>query len=141
MLAERANILGKSVSLQEYSSTAMAAAGQLLVIPQPLANDAVCGQIDPANAQSLLDGLDRAVDGCLSGEFSALVTAPLQKSVINDAGISFTGHTEYLAERTNSGTPVMLLAADELRVALATTHMPLREVPERVDNERHCRGS
>jgi len=130
MLAERANILGKSVSLKEYSSAAMAAAGQLLVIPQPLANDAVCGQLDPANAQSLLDGLDRAVDGCLSGEFSALVTAPLQKSVINDAGISFTGHTEYLAERTNSGTPVMLLAADELRVALATTHMPLREVPD-----------
>jgi len=129
MLAERARLLNRPVSFKEYSSAATTAAGELLVLPQPLPNTAVCGQLDPANAQSLLAGLDRAVDGCLSGEFSGLVTAPLQKSVINDAGIEFTGHTEYLAARTNSGTPVMLLVADDLRVALATTHMPLRNVP------------
>ncbi len=66
MLAERANLLGQAVALKEYSSAATAGAGELLVLPQPLANDAVCGELDPANAQGLLDGLDRAIDGCLS---------------------------------------------------------------------------
>ncbi len=71
-----------------------------------------------------------AVDGCQQGRFSALVTAPLQKSIINDAGIPFTGHTEFLAELTDTPKPVMLLVAGDLRVALASTHLPLREVPD-----------
>ena len=75
--------------------------------------------------------LDLAIDGCLTGEFSALVTAPVQKSLLNDAGIAFSGHTEYLATRVGGGPPVMLLTTGELRVALATTHLPLRAVAMR----------
>lgn len=129
MLAERAALLGRSVTIREYSSGHRGSDGELTVLPVPLSRNAVCGTLDPANAQSLLDGLRRGVEGCLSGEFAALVTAPVQKSVINDAGIPFSGHTEFLAELTESETPVMLLAADDLRVALATTHLPLRKVP------------
>jgi len=129
MLAERADLLGRSVTIREYSPGASPVAGELLVLSHPLANRSVCGVLDSANAQSLLDGLTRAVSGCQSGEFAALVTAPLQKSVINDAGIEFSGHTEFLAALTGCTTPVMLLVADELRVALATTHMPLSQVP------------
>lgn len=129
MLAQRATSMGKAVLLNNYEPGAAPQAGALTVINQPLVNQATCGQLDTANAQSLLDGLARAVDGCTSGEFAALVTAPLQKSVINDAGINFTGHTEFLAALTDSPAPVMLLTADKLRVALASTHLPLRDVP------------
>ena len=94
------------------------------------------GQPDPANARILLDGLDHAVQGCLDGRYAALVTAPLAKHVISAAGIAFTGHTEYLAQRSGAPLPVMLLVADELRVALATTHLPLSEVPEAITAER-----
>lgn len=90
----------------------------------------VCGEPSVANAASLLQGLQLAVDGCLQGRFSAMVTAPLQKSIINDAGIPFTGHTEFLADACGSARPVMLLVAGELRVALASTHLPLRAVPD-----------
>jgi 4-hydroxythreonine-4-phosphate dehydrogenase len=130
MLAQRAADLGRSVHIAAYDSESPPQAGELAVIHQGLTNKARCGQPDIANAQSLLDGLTRAVEGCISGEFSALVTAPLQKSVINDAGIGFTGHTEFIAELTGCPAPVMLLVADELRVALASTHLPLRDVPD-----------
>jgi 4-hydroxythreonine-4-phosphate dehydrogenase len=103
---------------------------------EPLANPLVCGTPDSANAEPLLRGLRRAVQGCIDGEFSGLVTAPLQKSTINDAGIRFSGHTEFLAELTSSPTPVMLLVADELRVALASTHLPLREVADYITSDR-----
>jgi 4-hydroxythreonine-4-phosphate dehydrogenase len=96
----------------------------------------VCGRPDTVNATALLEGLKLGVAGCLSGEFAALVTAPLQKSVINDAGIAFSGHTEYLAGLTGSETPVMLLVAQSMRVALASTHLPLREVPDYLTRER-----
>ncbi len=86
------------------------------------------GVLNPANAAYVLKTLRRAVEGCLTGEFVAMVTAPLHKGVINDAGIPFTGHTEYLAELTNAPLPVMMLTADDLRVALATTHVPLQAV-------------
>ena len=108
----------------------------LEVLNHPLSNPLVCGTPDPANAESLLAGLRRAVKGCVEGEFSGLVTAPLQKSAINDAGILFSGHTEFLAELTSTSTPVMLLVADSLRVALASTHMPLRQVPDYLTKER-----
>lgn len=136
LLAERAAQLGRSLSFTEYTTGARAATGEMLVLSQPLDNTAVCGVPDPANAQSLLDGLKRAVDGCTSGEFAAMVTAPLQKSVINDAGIPFSGHTEYLAELTGTPVPVMLLAAENLRVALATTHLPLKDVAAALSTER-----
>jgi 4-hydroxythreonine-4-phosphate dehydrogenase len=90
----------------------------------------VCGIPSTANAECLLEGLRLAVDGCLSGDYAALVTGPLQKSVINDAGIPFSGHTEFLASLTGTPRPVMLLVAGELRVALASTHLPLREVAD-----------
>jgi 4-hydroxythreonine-4-phosphate dehydrogenase len=94
----------------------------------PLDVPAIAGRLDARNARWVLSLLDRVVDGCMTGDFDAVVTAPVQKSVINDAGFAFTGHTEYLAERCNAGRPVMMLATESLRVALATTHMPVREV-------------
>ena len=108
----------------------------LKVLKEPLANFSVCGIPDPANAKPLLAGLERAVKGCIDGQFSGLVTAPLQKSVINDAGIPFSGHTEYLAKLTSTQTPVMLLVANTMRVALASTHMPLRQVPDFLTKDR-----
>ncbi len=97
------------------------------------------GQLDVRNARYVLRLLDRAIDGCLSGEFAAMVTAPVQKSVINDAGVAFTGHTEYLAERTRTPQLVMLLVGGPpgalLRVALATTHLPLAQVPRSITAE------
>jgi 4-hydroxythreonine-4-phosphate dehydrogenase len=94
-----------------------------------LARPRVAGKLDTANSGYVLKLLDRAVQGCMSGEFDAVVTAPVQKSVINDAGIPFTGHTEYLAERAKAGQVVMMLVGGGLRVALATTHLPLAAVP------------
>lgn len=136
MLQERAARIGSKVRIREYRAGSRAAAGELLVIAQSLPKPQVCGQPDPANAASLLEGLRQAVSGCQRGEFSALVTAPLQKSVINDAGIAFSGHTEFLAELTKSKMPVMLLVAGDLRVALASTHLPLRQVADYVTAER-----
>ena len=95
----------------------------------PLTRPSVAGKLDAANARYVLAILDRAVSGCLAGEFDAMVTAPVQKSVINDAGIAFSGHTEYLAERARAPHVVMMLVGGGLRVALATTHLPLSEVP------------
>ena len=134
MLRSRAEMIGVDVTVTEIdpaqSSTRQARQGELLVIPQHFSRPPVCGQPDPANAQALLDGLRMAVAGCVAGRFAGLVTAPLQKSVINDAGIAFTGHTEFLAELTDTDLPVMLLVADDLRVALASTHLPLRDVAD-----------
>jgi 4-hydroxythreonine-4-phosphate dehydrogenase len=92
----------------------------------------VPGKLDPGNSRYVLEVLDRAIDGCLAGKFDAMVTAPVQKSVINDAGIDFTGHTEYLAERARAPHVVMMLVGGGLRVALATTHLPLSEVPRAI---------
>jgi 4-hydroxythreonine-4-phosphate dehydrogenase len=93
----------------------------------PLAVDEVPGQPDPRNARHVLDTLAEAADGCMAGRYDAVVTAPLQKSSINDAGIRFSGHTEFFAERAHADV-VMMLASPELRVALATTHLPLAAV-------------
>ncbi len=90
-----------------------------------------CGELDTRNSPYVLDTLRRAVDGCLAGRYAAMVTAPVHKGVINDAGIPFTGHTEFLAERTG-GHPVMMLTCPGLRVALATTHLPLRDVADAI---------
>jgi 4-hydroxythreonine-4-phosphate dehydrogenase len=98
------------------------------VLHVPVAASVRCGQLDPANAGYVLRLLDAAIDGCVRSDFDAMVTAPVQKSVINDAGIAFTGHTEYLAERTGAPLPVMMLTSGSLRVALATTHLPLSAV-------------
>lgn len=136
MLARRAKLLAAEIELVEYDAAKGGETGTLQVLSKALVEPAECGYLDPRNSQSLLDGLDRAVAGCLSGEFSAMVTAPLQKSAIIDAGIVFTGHTEYLAAKTATPTPVMLLVANGLRVALASTHLPLREVAEYLTSEK-----
>jgi len=99
------------------------------IVHVPLAAPSRPGQLDPANARYVLAVLDRAIDGCLSGEFDAMVTAPVHKGVLNDAGIPFTGHTEYLAARSGARQVVMMLVGGKLRVALATTHLPLAAVP------------
>ena len=102
--------------------------GEICVLPVPLQTNTRCGQLDPVNARYVLNTLDQAISGCQSGDFDALVTGPVHKGVINDAGIAFSGHTEYLAAATHTPDVVMLLANDDLRVALATTHVPLSEV-------------
>ncbi|MBS6362311.1 4-hydroxythreonine-4-phosphate dehydrogenase PdxA [Burkholderia sp.] len=124
LLAERATAVGADWS-------ALVAGGQVAVADRPLAEPARAGELNAANGRYVLDLLDVAIDGALAGEFDAIVTAPLQKSTINDAGVPFTGHTEYLAERTGTPRVVMMLAGTgerPLRVALATTHLPLKDV-------------
>jgi 4-hydroxythreonine-4-phosphate dehydrogenase len=106
------------------------------VLHVPLAAPCLAGRPDPANARYVLALLDRAVDGCLSGEFAAMVTAPVHKGVINDAGVPFTGHTEYLAARCRAPLPVMMLVGGGLRVALATTHLPLAAVAAAITRSR-----
>lgn len=101
----------------------------------PLRKPALAGRLDPANARYVLDLIDTALAGCRSGEFAALVTAPVHKGVINDAGIAFSGHTEYLAAKTGTPRVVMMLAGGGLRVALATTHLPLKDVPAAITQD------
>jgi 4-hydroxythreonine-4-phosphate dehydrogenase len=105
------------------------------VLHVPVASPVRPGQLDRTNAHHVLQLLDRAIDGCMAGEFAAMVTAPVQKSVINDAGIRFSGHTEHLAQRTGGAHPVMMLANGALRVALATTHLPLKDVSAAITGE------
>lgn len=98
----------------------------------PLAAPCEPGKLDARNSRYVLETLTYAVKGCMTGEFDAMVTAPVHKGIINDAGIPFTGHTEFLAELTRTDNVVMMLAGGEMRVALATIHMPLREVPNAI---------
>ena len=130
LLAERAQQLGWQITLRDYDPDAQHSRepNTLTVLHQPLAAPSRPGKLDSRNARYVLGLLDRAIDGALSGEFAALVTAPAHKGVINDAGVTFTGHTEYLAERTGTALPVMMLAAPDMRVALATVHLPLKAV-------------
>ena len=102
----------------------------------PLVARSVPGVLDARNSPAVLAALARAVDGCLAGRFDAIVTGPIHKGIINDAGIAFTGHTEFLAMRSGTALPVMLLAIPGLRVALVTTHLPLREVADAITYER-----
>jgi 4-hydroxythreonine-4-phosphate dehydrogenase len=134
ILRSRAKQTGIATTIVEVDPSDVgsthASPGELLVIAERFPVQAKCGKPDPAKAEALLNGLRFAVNGCLQGQFAGLVTAPLHKGVINDAGITFTGHTEFLAELTDTKLPVMLLVAGDLRVALASTHMPLRSVPD-----------
>jgi 4-hydroxythreonine-4-phosphate dehydrogenase len=107
--------------------------GELGIIPVKTAKPVTTGKLDPDNAEYVLKTLDHAIAGCQQQHFHAMVTGPVQKSVINDAGINFSGHTEYLAEKTDTKQVVMLLATEGLRVALATTHIPLRDVASHIN--------
>jgi 4-hydroxythreonine-4-phosphate dehydrogenase len=131
LLRDRARRLRAGVRIVPYIRGRDAAPGTFEVAHFPLAVPAVPGRLDPGNAKAVLATLDAALTGCLNGEFSAMVTAPVQKSVINDAGFAFSGHTEFLAERTGATVVMMLVGATAtgpLRVALATTHVPLSAV-------------
>jgi len=135
LIAARARELRIDLRIHDWREDAAAVphrAGSMAVLAQPLTAPSVAGKPDPANAGYVLSLLDAAADGCAAGRFAAMVTAPVQKSTINDAGIAFSGHTEYLAARSGAPKPVMLLVAAKLRVALATTHLPLAEVPRRL---------
>jgi 4-hydroxythreonine-4-phosphate dehydrogenase len=138
LIATRAAALSLEVDIRAWRVDAQPAAhraGTLPVLALPLGAPAVAGKPDPVNARYVLALVDAAMEGCLAGRFAAMVTAPVQKSTINDAGIAFSGHTEYLAAKCGAPRPVMLLVAGKLRVALATTHLPLAEVPRHVTRE------
>lgn len=137
VLADRARALGRELSLEAWEDGPTAqAAGRLSIIDIPADAPVQAGKLDPGNARHVLRLLEKGTDGCTEGRFAALVTAPLHKGVINDAGIRFSGHTEFLAERTGAEQPVMMLACPGLRVALATTHLPLREVADAITADR-----
>jgi 4-hydroxythreonine-4-phosphate dehydrogenase len=143
LLEQRARQLGLGVALPAWDSGSGTARrahmhGSLQVAHLPLAAPSVAGKPDPSNARYVLALLDRAIDGALAGEFDAIVTAPVHKSVINDAGVPFTGHTEYLAARTGTARAVMMLTSGELRVALATTHLPLQAVSAAISIDSLC---
>jgi 4-hydroxythreonine-4-phosphate dehydrogenase len=126
-------VVGDRGLLQQRAERLGIDIGSLDIRHVPLRAPVVAGRLDVANARYVLDLLDVALAGCVAGEFAAMVTAPVHKGIINDAGIPFTGHTEYLAEKTNTPRVVMMLAGTGqlagLRVALATTHLPLKDVP------------
>ena len=138
LIQQRADALGASVAINVVSADDAGSHrdGELRVIPFRFPATSVCGEPNSENASTLLAGLRFAAEACQRGQFRALVTAPLQKSIINDSGIPFSGHTEFLAEVTGADAPVMLLVADRLRVALATTHLPLRDVADAITAPR-----
>lgn len=125
LLAARAALLG----------VPLAASAAFQIAHVPLAVHCEPGRLEPRNAQYVLAQLDQAARGCLAGDFAAVVTAPVQKSVINDAGVPFTGHTEFFATACGGAHPVMLLAAEHLKVALATTHLPVSRISQALTPE------
>jgi 4-hydroxythreonine-4-phosphate dehydrogenase len=139
LLSARAAALGKSVQLKDYDpgeKPRPGKPGELLIEAIHMPEPAIAGKLDRRNSAYVLATLTRACDGCLSGEFDAMLTAPVQKSVIAETGVRFSGHTEFLAESCAVPVPVMLLCAGDLRVALLTTHLPLSAVPAAVSQER-----
>jgi 4-hydroxythreonine-4-phosphate dehydrogenase len=136
LLRARAKQLGHELTLVEYPGPVTRAAGSLSVQSVQLGVSAVPGHLDVRNVPFVLETLATAADGCVEGKFSGMVTGPVQKSVINDAGVAFSGHTEFLAERCGGATVVMLLVAGDLRVALATTHVSLADVPALITRQR-----
>jgi 4-hydroxythreonine-4-phosphate dehydrogenase len=139
MLAARAQALGLKVALRPYDRASHShVPGTLAVEHHPLPTPAVAGRLEPRNSPYVVHLLERACDGALSGEFAAIATAPVHKGAINDAGIRFTGHTEFFAARTGTPRPVMMLATPSLRVALATTHLPLASVSAAITSELLC---
>ena len=134
LLAARARRLRAPLKVSDFPSggRATTGTGTLVVRHLPLARPAVAGRLDPANSRYVLRTLEIAADGCRDGTFDAMVTAPLQKSVILEAGIPFIGHTEFLAARTGAKHVVMMLVGGGMRVALATTHLALKDVARHI---------
>jgi 4-hydroxythreonine-4-phosphate dehydrogenase len=139
LLAAAADSLGLPLKIALYDSAQPPTphrAGTLKVLHIPTARPVIAGTPDARNAGYVIDMLNRACDGCMAGEFAAMVTAPVQKSTLMDAGFAFSGHTEYLAARTRAALPVMLLQSGRLRVALVTTHLALADVPQAITRDR-----
>jgi len=133
LIHARAAKINRPLKLKDYRPDATAVPDTLEILHRPLNVPALAGQLEAGNAAYVLDLLNHACDGCIRGEFDAMVTAPIQKDIINQSGVHFSGHTEYLAERSGAELPVMLLATPTLRVALATTHLPLSQVPAAIN--------
>jgi len=135
LLKDRAEWLGLPLTLLPYDASQTPVpqtAGTLTILPVPLRAPVTPGLLSTENGHYVVETLARACDGCLSGEFAALITGPVHKGVINDAGVPFTGHTEFFEERSHSDNVVMMLATEELRVALVTTHLPLKAISEAI---------
>jgi 4-hydroxythreonine-4-phosphate dehydrogenase len=132
LLQRRADMLGVDLEIQAWRGQAHET-GRLAVVPVALAVPERAGHLDVGNARYVLASLEQATRACLHGDFDALVTGPVHKGIINQAGIPFTGHTEYLADLSGKQRVVMMLVAGSLRVALATTHLPLRAVSDAID--------
>jgi len=133
LLAERARRIGTICELPAWESAA--ASAPMCVLHVPLRVPSTAGTLDASNSAYVVETLERAIDGCLAGRFDAMVTGPVHKGIINAAGIAFTGHTEMLAERSGTPRVVMMLAGGGLRVALATTHLALKDVPSYLTRE------
>lgn len=139
-LAERAKLLGIELAIQHYDAAVPRSthqSGQLTVLHLPCTAPVQAGQLNTANGRYVVDTLTTAALGCINGDFDAIATAPVHKGVINEAGTPFSGHTELFGElclaHAGQGQPVMMLAADQLRVALATTHLPLAKVSNAIN--------
>lgn len=152
MLVERAKMAGIELFINEYDKTYFESEPKLpddnlgselhnnevveiTVLHVPLTEPSIAGQLNKSNGQYVLNTLIRATEGCLSGEFSALLTAPVHKGIINEAGVAFTGHTEFLAQMSDVQQVVMVLATDKMKVGLATTHLPLKDVSNAITQE------
>ena len=136
LLQQRATLLGLPLSLRTpEADPAPLNPAELAIYPVSLHHQAEPGVLSADNAPYVLHCLNHAVEACLNNTCAAMITGPIQKSIINDAGISFSGHTEYLADKTGTQRVVMMLATEELRVALATTHLPLKDVPNAITGD------
>jgi 4-hydroxythreonine-4-phosphate dehydrogenase len=139
LFTQRAKLLSipvEIINIKETDKQNPQQANVLKVLPTKLRTKSIPGQLSPDNAHYVLEMLDTACNACLSNDYDAVITAPIQKSIINDVGINFSGHTEYFAEQCNNAYPVMLLACPELKVALVTTHLALRDVPDAITADR-----
>ncbi|MFK3913726.1 4-hydroxythreonine-4-phosphate dehydrogenase PdxA [Enterobacter cancerogenus] len=138
LLQDRAKLLGLPLQLLPYDAGLQPSpqkAGTLTLLSVPLRSPVVPGQLSTENGHYVVDTLARACDGCINGEFAALITGPVHKGVINEAGIPFTGHTEFFEERSHSPKVVMMLATEAMRVALVTTHLPIKAIPDAITPE------
>lgn len=144
ILISRSKQLNLPLTIREYQADqepAQGLPGELVVEPIKINAPVIAGQTHVKNAQYVLNTLNRAVSGCLNKEFAAMVTAPVHKSVIAESGATFSGHTEFLAAACGIDLPVMLLCTERMRVALLTTHLALRDVPEQITFDRICKTS
>ena len=139
LITERARLLKLPLKLTDPESKDAYSPGTLSIVPHKLALPCRPGMLNPENSEYVLKCLNAAMNSCVKNETEALVTAPIQKSVIRDANIKFTGHTEYLANKLGTSNQVMMLASDHLRVALVTTHIPLNKVSNSITKEKLIR--